>query len=152
MLLIANHLCIPLPSYFFRPHALIDDHKILCSKLIVWIISLSLSPIGIGLLKRKLANTSYPTIEFFKDENDVFTLRSHTVIKTSETSFRLNEEFEEDRLDGKRVKSVVVHDGNKYIQTQKDGDLEIKYIREVLDDQIRVVSLLCARLITAIQN
>ena len=55
-------------------------------------------------MKRKLATTSYPTVEFAKDENDNFVFKSHTIIKTSETKFRLGEEFDEDRLDGKRVK------------------------------------------------
>lgn len=100
----------------------------------------SFSHTGIGLLKRKLANTSYPTIEFFKDDTDLYTMRSHTIIKTSDTKFRLNEEFDEERLDGKMVKSLVVADGNKFIQTQRDGNLEIKYIREMTDDEIRVVS------------
>lgn len=62
---------------------------------------------GIGLVKRKLANSSYPTVEFTKDENDNFIFKSHTIIKTSETRFRLGEEFDEDRLDGKRVKVSV---------------------------------------------
>ena len=60
--------------------------------------------LGIGLMKRKLANSTYPTVEFTKDENDNFIFKSHTIIKTSETRFRLGEEFDEDRLDGKRVK------------------------------------------------
>lgn len=57
-----------------------------------------------GLVKRKLANTTYPTVEFIKDQNDSLIFKSHTVIKTSETKFKLGEEFDEDRLDGKRVK------------------------------------------------
>lgn len=55
-------------------------------------------------MKRKLADNSYPTVEFTKDENENFIFKSITVIKTSETRFRLGEEFDEDRLDGKRVK------------------------------------------------
>mgnify|MGYP000409716064 FL=1 len=55
-------------------------------------------------MKRKLANTTYPTVEFFKDQNENLIFKSHTVIKTSETRFKLGEEFDEDRLDGKRVK------------------------------------------------
>lgn len=95
------------------------------------------------MLKRKLANSSYPTIEFFKDDNEEYTLKSHTIIKTSETKFKLNEEFDEDRLDGKRVKSVIVQDGNKFIQTQKDGNMEIKYIRDFCGDTIKVVGFYC---------
>ncbi|KAI2809172.1 Lipocalin / cytosolic fatty-acid binding protein [Blomia tropicalis] len=160
---------------------------------------------GIGLVKRKLANSSYPTVEFTKDENDNFIFKSHTIIKTSETRFRLGEEFDEDRLDGKRVKSMVVADGvglvkrklanttyptlditkdesdyisikttapfrtqttrfkvgeefdeermdgkvvkslvtaqdNVYTQIQRDADLEIKYVREFTGDQIKVTS------------
>ncbi|KAH9421015.1 fatty acid-binding protein-like [Dermatophagoides pteronyssinus] len=101
-----------------------------------------LKEIGVGLMKRKLANTTYPTVEFFKDQNENLIFKSHTVIKTSETRFKLGEEFDEDRLDGKRVKSVVEFvDGNQLIQTQRDGDMEIKYIREFNGDQIKVTSI-----------
>ncbi|OTF76976.1 Group 13 mite allergen-like protein (Lipocalin), partial [Euroglyphus maynei] len=100
-----------------------------------------LKEIGVGLMKRKLANTTYPSVEFFKDDNDNLIFKSHTVIKTSETKFKLGEEFDEDRLDGKRVKSVVEFvDGNQLVQTQRDGEMEIKYIREFDGEQIKVVS------------
>lgn len=36
---------------------------------------------------------------------------------------------------------VEFKDGNKFVQTQRDGDLEIKYIREFCDNEIRVVSV-----------
>ncbi|KAI7695306.1 hypothetical protein SSS_06260 [Sarcoptes scabiei] len=66
-----------------------------------------LKEIGIGLLKRKLANSTYPTVEFLQDaNNDELIYKSHTIIKTSETKFKLGQEFDEDRLDGKRVKSL----------------------------------------------
>ncbi|KAH7640603.1 fatty acid-binding protein [Dermatophagoides farinae] len=101
-----------------------------------------LKEIGVGLVKRKLANTTYPTVEFIKDQNDSLIFKSHTVIKTSETKFKLGEEFDEDRLDGKRVKSVVEFvGGNQLIQTQRDGDMEIKYIREFNGEQIKVTSI-----------
>ena len=58
-------------------------------------------------MKRKLATTSYPTVEVYKDENDNFVFKSHTIIKTSETKFKLDEEFIEDRLDGKKVKVTI---------------------------------------------
>ena len=35
---------------------------------------------------------------------------------------------------------MVIAEGNKFIQTQRDGEMEIKYIREFGNDQIRVVS------------
>jgi len=100
-----------------------------------------LREIGVGLMKRKLADSSYPTVEFHKDENDNFIFKSHTIIKSTETRFRLGEEFDEDRLDGKKVKSLVVAEGNKFIQIQRDGDQEIKYIREFGNDEIRVTSI-----------
>jgi len=121
----------PVPSSFFGRYKLSTSEN----------FDGFLREIGVGLMKRKLANNSYPTVEFNKDENDNFIFKSHTIIKSSETRFRLGEEFDEDRLDGKRVKSLVVAEGNKFIQTQRDGEQEIKYIREFGNDEIRVTSI-----------
>lgn len=101
-----------------------------------------LKEIGVGMMKRKLAQTSSPTVEFLKDENGNYIFKSYTPIKNSETRFKLGEEFEEDRLDGKKCKSVIeFSDGNRFTQTQRDGSMEIKYIREFTGDEINVTSI-----------
>ena len=102
-----------------------------------------LKEIGVGLMKRKLANIAYPTLEISKDEQDYISIKTTAPFKTSTTKFRIGEEFDEERMDDKMVKSLVTVQGNTYTQIQKDPDnknLDIKYIREFTDNEIRVVS------------
>lgn len=92
-------------------------------------------------MTRKLANLFSPVIEMAKDDNGNFVVKAQTWAKTLESRFQLGEEFEEDRFDGKKCKSTVVQQGgNTFIQTQKDGNIEVKYIREFAENQLRVVS------------
>ena len=88
---------------------------------------------------RNLAKTSTPTVEITKD-GDQYSLKTVTAIKTSEIKFELGKEFEEDRMDGKKVKTVVNAEGNKLIQTQF-GDKEVKIVREFNDKELKVVCL-----------
>lgn len=56
-----------------------------------------------------MANTSYPTVELVKgDSEGEYVFKSQTVIKNSETKFKLGVEFEEERLDGKMVKVIIL--------------------------------------------
>lgn len=97
-----------------------------------------------GLVKRKLANIAYPTLDISKDENEYITIKTTAPFKTSTTRFKVGEEFDEERMDDKMVKSFVTREGNVFTQIQKDADnpkLDIKYIREFTADQIKVVSV-----------
>lgn len=99
------------------------------------------SSAGVGFMTRKLANLFSPVIEMAKDDNGNFVVKAQTWAKTLESRFQLGEEFEEDRFDGKRCKSTIVQQGgNTFIQTQRDGNIEVKYIREFAENQLRVVS------------
>src|SRR5699024_10012870 len=50
-----------------------------------------------------LAKTSKPTIEITLD-GDEYTIKTITTLKTTEIKFKLGEEFEENRMDGVKVK------------------------------------------------
>lgn len=52
---------------------------------------------------RQFAKTSTPTIEV-RREGDYFVIKTSTTFKTSEIKFKLDEEFEESRMDGNTVK------------------------------------------------
>ena len=84
------------------------------------------------------AKTLKPVFEVATD-GDFFIFRSLSTFKNTEIKFKLGEEFEEDRADGKRVKTVVNRDGNKFVQTQF-GDKEVKIVREFNGDELVVVS------------
>ena len=59
--------------------------------------------LGVGLVMRKMANMAKPTIEISVD-GDNWTIKTITTIKTTEITFKLNEEFNETTADGRKVK------------------------------------------------
>ncbi|CAG2170179.1 unnamed protein product, partial [Oppiella nova] len=47
-----------------------------------------------------------------------------------EMTFELGVEFDDKHLDGSPIKSLIIADGNKLIQTTKADDKELKVVRE----------------------
>nr|AAQ54609.1 Gly d 13 [Glycyphagus domesticus] len=98
-----------------------------------------LDKLGVGFLVKTAAKTVKPTLEVAVD-GDTYIFRSLSTFKNTEIKFKLGEEFEEDRADGKRVKTVVVKEGdNKFVQTQF-GDKEVKVVREFKGDEVEVTA------------
>ena len=61
--------------------------------------------LGVNFVLRNLAKTSTPVVEISK-AGDEYTLKTTTTFKTSEIKFKLGQEFEEARMDGKKVKVI----------------------------------------------
>nr|WPK49610.1 FABP3 [Echiniscus testudo] len=85
--------------------------------------------IGVGMVMRKLGASATPVITIWK-EGDRYFVKTETTFKSSEFCFRLNEEFDEETLDGRRVKTVISQEGNKLIQVQRKDDFETVITRE----------------------
>ncbi len=62
-----------------------------------------LKEIGVGLVTRKLANAASPSLEITVD-GEYTSLKAVAPFKTQTTRFKLGEEFDEERMDGKKVK------------------------------------------------
>ncbi|XP_005177535.1 probable fatty acid-binding protein [Musca domestica] len=90
--------------------------------------------LGVGMVLRKMANTVTPTVELKKD-GDLYTFTTTSTFKTSSISFKLGEEFDEETLDGRKVKSVCTMDGNTLTQEQK-GDKPSTIVREFSDSEL----------------
>ncbi|EDW16020.1 hypothetical protein AWZ03_010046 [Drosophila navojoa] len=90
--------------------------------------------LGVGMVLRKMGNTVSPTVEVTVD-GDTYTLTTTSTFKTSAISFKLGEEFDEETLDGRKVKSVITLDGNKLTQEQK-GDKPSTIVREFNDNEL----------------
>lgn len=72
-----------------------------------------------------------------KVEGDDWSIKTHTMLKTTELKFTLGKEFDEDRMDGSKVKSKVTLEDGKLVQKQS-GDKEVTIVREVKDGQLHV--------------
>nr|8WKH_A Chain A, Fatty acid-binding protein [Blomia tropicalis] len=98
-----------------------------------------LDELGVGFMVKTAAKTLKPTLEV-DVQGDTYVFRSLSTFKNTEIKFKLGEEFEEDRADGKRVKTVVNKEGdNKFIQTQY-GDKEVKIVRDFQGDDVVVTA------------
>lgn len=87
---------------------------------------------GVGFVLRKIGNSVSPTVELKKD-GDQYTLITSSTFKTSTITFKLGEEFDEETLDGRKVKSVITLEGNKLTQKQ-GGTPPSTIVREFIDN------------------
>ena len=62
-----------------------------------------LDKLGVGFLVKTAAKNTKPTLEVVVD-GDKYIFRSLSTFKNTEIAFKLGEEFEESRADGKKVK------------------------------------------------
>ena len=58
---------------------------------------------GVGFVMRKLGQTTKPNIKFVQN-GDEWTFTTTSAVKTTVVKFKLNEEFDEETADGRKVK------------------------------------------------
>lgn len=85
-----------------------------------------------------LVNTP-TTCQLIKEGENSYSFETNWGPRTTTVKFNLNEEFEEERLDGSKVKSVVTFDGNKMIHQQK-GDKALRIERVFSDKELIATS------------
>ncbi|KAG9510455.1 hypothetical protein GZH46_01006 [Fragariocoptes setiger] len=107
-----------------------------------------LKALDVSFLVRKTATTTKPKIEVVKNADGSYTFKTISTFKNSEVTFKLGEEVEEKRMDGKTVKTVFTVEGNKLIQ-KSDGEPETEFIREFSGDKLIVTckagNVVCVR-------
>ncbi|CAH0713608.1 unnamed protein product, partial [Brenthis ino] len=97
--------------------------------------------IEVGMLSRKLATSLSPTSILTKNEDGSYSLTLVTPIRKVSVTFKLGEEFIEERADGVKVKSVMTIEGNSLIQTQiEDNGRKSTHIREFTDTSLTVIT------------
>ncbi|XP_076437744.1 fatty acid-binding protein homolog 6-like [Babylonia areolata] len=92
--------------------------------------------VGVGLVLRKVGN-SLTNYEEWKEEGGQWTLHITSTFKSKLLTFKLGEEFDEETMDGRSVKSTFNVEGDKFVQQQrgvKAGELNSTITREILPD------------------
>lgn len=92
------------------------------------------------MITRKVGNSITPVVELTKSDDGKYVLSSNSAIKNTSITFKLNEEFDEETADGRKVKSIITQDGNKLLHTQKSDKLETTIVREFEPEQIKMVT------------
>jgi len=82
--------------------------------------------LGVNMMLRQVGNSIYPTVELTKN-GDEYTFSTSSTFKNTAIKFKEGEEFEEETLDGRKIKSVITFDGNKMIHDQKGEKGHIIY-------------------------
>lgn len=75
--------------------------------------------LGVNFFLIQIGNVVSPTVELRKLPNDKYKLITESTFTNTEITFKLGEEFDEETVDGRKVKSVMTLEGNKL--TQKQG-------------------------------
>ncbi|RWS23067.1 fatty acid-binding protein FABP-like protein [Leptotrombidium deliense] len=102
-----------------------------------------LQEVGVSFLLRKFAQTATPTVEVTKKDDNNYTIRTVTTLKTTELVFCLGKEFEETRIDGVTVKTIITRNGNTFLQKQM-SDKPVEITREFTDTQM-IVTCKCGK-------
>jgi len=107
--------------------------------------------LGVGFFLRKIGNSINPTIELIK-EGDTYTLNTESTFKNTSIKFKSGEEFDEETIDGRNVKTVIRVEGDKFTQEQK-GDKPSTIIRDFGENEVKVEmkikDIVCTRIYKA---
>ena len=99
--------------------------------------------LGVGMIKRKLANSVVPINEVEISEEGLYTIRTLTTVRNTEIVFRLNEVFTEDTIDGRKTQTSANRTGNLLVLDQRGagGQKDSVMTREV-DGDIMTMKLI----------
>lgn len=70
------------------------------------------------MVLRKMGNSVSPTV-YLEKNGDEFSFHTVSTFKSTVIKFKLGEEFDEETLDGRKVKSICTMNGNTLSQVQK---------------------------------
>jgi len=100
--------------------------------------------LNVGFALRTLGNTLKPSVEI-ANEGDTWFLRTHSTFKNTEQKFKFNEQFDEETIDGRQVKTVITIEDGKLVQRQKATKADEKdsdIIRELVNGDELVTTLI----------
>ncbi|XP_059109927.1 fatty acid-binding protein 12 isoform X1 [Peromyscus eremicus] len=100
-----------------------------------------LKELGVGRVNRKLGCLAKPTVTISAD-GDVITIKTKSIFKNNEISFKLGEEFEEITPSGRKNKNIVILDNDSLVQVQDWDGKEAMIRRRLVDGKMVVESAL----------
>ncbi|XP_005392108.1 PREDICTED: fatty acid-binding protein 12 isoform X1 [Chinchilla lanigera] len=111
--------------------------------------------LGIGRASRKLGCLSKPTVTI-RINGDVITIKTKSIFKNNEISFKLGEEFEETTPAGHKSKSIITLDNDSLVQVQDWDGKEATIRRKLVDGKMVVESsvnnVICTRTYERVQT
>ncbi|CAF0844062.1 unnamed protein product [Rotaria sordida] len=90
--------------------------------------------IGVGFALRQSAKLIKPKL-IIKESDGKWSLKSESTLKTAQYEFTPGVEFDETRLDGENVKSVIKFENDKWVHTMRDKNGKESTIVRYVDGQ-----------------
>ena len=87
---------------------------------------------GVNYILRKVASKISLTVQLEKGDKNFYTFNIMSSFKNQIFKFKVNEEFTEETMDGRTLKTVVMIEGNKMIVIQK-GEKTVRIERVFFD-------------------
>lgn len=82
-----------------------------------------------------MANNTTSTVQLVKESDNYYSFNTVSTFRTTCLRFILNEEFDEETMDGRKMRCVITFEGNKMIQ-QQYGENAIRIEREFTSDEL----------------
>ncbi|CAF4415633.1 unnamed protein product [Rotaria sp. Silwood2] len=102
-----------------------------------------LKEVGVPMLIRMVAKRSNPRVVISKND-DVWTIRTETALKTQTTSFTPGIEFTDTTPGGQEVQTLILFENGKWIQKITDTTVKETVVTRVVDDQgLQQVEMTC---------
>lgn len=98
---------------------------------------------GVNIILRKVGN-SITSCEEIKQTDDLWELLITSTFKNAHLKFKLEEEFDETTLDGRKCKSTFAVEGDDLVHYQKGlkpGEVGSKITRSRVDDDTMTITL-----------
>ncbi|XP_014215593.1 cellular retinoic acid-binding protein 2-like [Copidosoma floridanum] len=94
--------------------------------------------IGVPYIPRKMMSMTSPRLEISKAEDDKWSIRIITMMRTVELTFKIGEEFEESMPAGVTLKNVasLEEDGSLVIKSEGPNNTKVTRKYDLQDDQI----------------
>uniref|UniRef100_A0A915KMC2 Lipocalin/cytosolic fatty-acid binding domain-containing protein n=1 Tax=Romanomermis culicivorax TaxID=13658 RepID=A0A915KMC2_ROMCU len=105
--------------------------------------------LGVGMMTRVAAKTTKPTVTCAVNPDGSVLFKTESALKSQNLNFKLNEEFEEDTLDGRKTKTKFYVENGKLIQCQKATKADEKdstIIREMKGDEM-IATMKCDNIV-----
>ncbi|XP_005909182.2 fatty acid-binding protein, heart [Bos mutus] len=99
--------------------------------------------LGVGFATKQAANITKP-ITVIEVNGDTITIETQSVIQNREVSFKLGVNFNETTADDRKVKSIVMLDGGKFVHVQKWNGQETTLVWEIVDEKLILLLTHCS--------
>ncbi|XP_067887785.1 fatty acid-binding protein, liver-like [Heterodontus francisci] len=91
--------------------------------------------LGVNAALRKLGNRT-KTITNISIDNDIITLETTSMVKSTKIHFKVGKEFDETTADDRKTKTTVTYENGQLVQAQRWNGRETTLVRELKDDKL----------------